>query len=70
VLSLPDNVQPISLIAEAHGFYNASAFSREFRKEFSQSPSEVRALMQAAGAQPRRRGAAGPMTLRDCLYLL
>jgi AraC-like DNA-binding protein len=45
----PSANRPISAIAEARGFHNASAFSRAFRQRFGCTPREVRhaALMGA-----------------------
>lgn len=49
----------ISPIAEACGFFDASTFSRAFRKEFGCTPGEVRAAARAGQPLLPRRGPAG-----------
>ena len=46
-LSDPANEKPIAAIAESCGFYEASTFSRIFRREFGATPSDVRAASRA-----------------------
>jgi len=68
-----ENTRPVSAIAEAHGFYDPSSFSRAFRRMFSLTPSDVRAATRA-GTTPmaaRRAAAATDLaTMRDCLRAL
>lgn len=45
------DARPVAMIAEATGFYDPSAFSRAFRREFGQTPTELR-LAARAGEVP------------------
>lgn len=64
------DTRPIAAIAESCGFYDPSAFSRSFRREFGISPSELR-MAARSGAAPRAAGGpamkAETCTLRSCL---
>jgi len=53
LLSDATNLVPVAKIAEALCFTDASSFSRAFRREFSMSPSDVRAAC-ATGSRPAR----------------
>lgn len=57
--------RPISIIAEQWGFWDASAYSRMFKKEFGVSPSEARAggLRGVVSARP-----TDASTLRELLF--
>ncbi len=62
-LTDPAGARPIAAIAEAHGFYDPSAFSRAFRREFGMSPGEARSF----GMPVARRAHALPgPRLTDC----
>lgn len=50
-LSDPAEARAVSVIAEATGFYDPSAFSRAFRREFGLTPSELR-IAARAGETP------------------
>ncbi len=63
-LTDPGDGRPIAAMAEGFGFYDASAFSRAFRREFGVTPSEARAL--GAPALRLRQRAPGP-SLKDSL---
>ena len=68
-----EDTRTIGTIAEQHGFYDPSSFSRVFRRRFARPPGEVRAaaLVGLAPPPPRFGPAAGRLaTLRDCLRLL
>ena len=72
-LSDPDNRRDIHEVAEDLGFFDASTFSRIFRRVYGCTPSEVRATAAAgAAAGPVTRApAAGPATdLASILRLL
>ncbi len=58
-LTDPGNTESIQAISDGVGFFDPSAFSRAFRREFGQSPSAIR-MRAAAGevAWPRRERAA------------
>jgi AraC-like DNA-binding protein len=60
-LAEPGDVRDIVRVAEDFGFFDPSAFSRAFRREFGYSPSELRntALAGCVGA-PIRRVAGAP----------
>jgi AraC-like DNA-binding protein len=63
-LTDPSDGRSIAAVAEDYGFYDASAFSRTFRREFGMSPREVR----ASGAPAwRPRPLAPAQRLKDCL---
>ncbi|MBX9698661.1 MAG: helix-turn-helix domain-containing protein [Acetobacteraceae bacterium] len=63
-LTDPSNHHPVAAIAEEYGFYDASAFSRAFRRAFGSSPTDAR----ASGAPARSIRPAGPgNSLIDCL---
>ncbi|MBC9207961.1 helix-turn-helix domain-containing protein [Roseomonas aerophila] len=60
----------IATIAAAHGFADASTFSRSFRREFGVTPTEVRAAVQSGVmVKPRAKPvfAADALTLQACL---
>lgn len=69
----PVDTRTISAIAEAHGFYDPSSFSRVFRRKFALTPGDVRAAAQAgvavAGAK-RATATIGRATLHDWLRAL
>ena len=60
-LANPDNLRDIHEVAEDLGFFDASAFSRIFRREYGCTPSEVRsaALAELSETPLRRPGLAG-----------
>jgi AraC-like DNA-binding protein len=67
----PADTRPIAAIAEANGFFDASSFSRSFRRNFGATPGEVRAAAQTGGAPPPVLPAtlrAEQLSLRDCLH--
>ncbi|WP_431267579.1 helix-turn-helix transcriptional regulator [Dankookia sp. P2] len=71
-LANPDNQRGIHEVAEDLGFFDASAFSRTFRREYGCTPSEVRSAAVAglSDASPRRPGRTGPAgSLTDLLQL-
>ncbi|MFC7691288.1 helix-turn-helix transcriptional regulator [Paeniroseomonas aquatica] len=74
-LANPDNQRGIHEVAEDLGFFDASAFSRIFRREYGCTPSEVRSAAVAglsdASPQrsPRPRGAVAVASLTDLLQL-
>ena len=58
-LADPDNARDIHEIAEDLGFFDASAFSRTFRREYGCKPSDVRAAaLSGAGNIPLRQAPA------------
>jgi AraC-like DNA-binding protein len=58
-LSDPSNMREIIKVAEDFGFFDPSAFSRAFRREFDYSPSQLRQTAQSGWvAAPIRRAAA------------
>jgi AraC-like DNA-binding protein len=70
-LSEPSDTRDIVRIAEEFGFYDASTFSRAFRREFGLTPSEVRLAAQAGRySPPARRAAAAPTGFTDLLRQL
>ena len=60
----PADTRPIAVIAEDYGFYDASTFSRTFRREFGMSPTDAR-MAGAPIARPRQL--APGRSLKDCL---
>ena len=60
-LANPDNLRDIHEVAEDLGFFDASAFSRIFRREYGCTPSVVRsaALAELSETPLRRPGLAG-----------
>lgn len=72
-LADPDNLRDIHEVAEDLGFFDASAFSRTFRREFGCAPSDVRAAARAGVGEIalRRPCGLGQMhTLSDLLRTL
>ncbi|MBR0649144.1 helix-turn-helix domain-containing protein [Roseomonas terrae] len=69
-LSNPAEERPISLLAEACGFYEPSTFSRTFRREFGVTPSDLRAASRAGeapGGTWKPSMGADFRSLSDCL---
>ena len=70
-LSDPCETRDIQRIAEEFGFYDASTFSRIFRREFGMTPTELRrAALVGHRAAPRRPGAAAAPRFADILRAL
>jgi AraC-like DNA-binding protein len=60
-LSSPEDTRDINRIAEELGLFDASSFSRVFRREFDYSPTELRMIAQSGGiVAPIARGDMGP----------
>lgn len=57
-LADPEERRDVLRIAEAVGFFDPSAFSRAFRREFGTSPSDLRRMNATAGQVTHRSGAA------------
>ena len=66
-LTDPLDTRRISSIGEAYGFFDASSFSRAFRREFGVSPGDLR----ASGTAPQRARLPplDGLSLKDCLRL-
>lgn len=65
-LSDPANMREIIKVAEDFGFFDPSAFSRAFRREFDYSPTRLRQMSQSGWvAAPIRKG--GGLALRHDL---
>ncbi len=70
-LSEPDDPRDIVRIAEETGFYDASTFSRSFRRAFGRSPSEVRHAARAGQRRaPVSRAMAEASRFTEILRLL
>lgn len=70
-LSRPDEARDIIRIAEEFGFYDASTFSRAFRRAFGRTPSEVREAGRGGrAAAPVSRSMAQASRFTDILRLL
>ena len=72
-LADPDNQRDIHAVAEDLGFYDASTFSRTFRREYGCTPSEVRATALAGTGDipPIRADVRPPMdSLTEVLRIL
>lgn len=60
-LSDPSNTREIIKVAEDFGFFDPSAFSRAFRREFDYSPTQLRQTAQSGWvAAPIRKGSGLP----------
>jgi AraC-like DNA-binding protein len=62
LLEDPREHRPIQQIAQAVGFFDASVFSRAFRRAHHASPGQLRGASLAG--KPLPRGAAGPTPRR------
>lgn len=69
-LSDPDNRRDIHDVAEDLGFFDASTFSRIFRRLYGCTPSQVRATAQAGGATGTLRREAPPGAPTDLATIL
>lgn len=70
-LSRPDDARGVGNIAEEFGFYDASTFSRAFRRAFGHTPSEVREAARAGrSAAPVSRSMADASRFTEILRLL
>lgn len=69
-LSDPEDRREIIRIAEDCGFFDASGFSRAFRREFGHSPSEARLIALATGAPASIRRARCAQPPRDFVSAL
>ncbi|MBS7811411.1 helix-turn-helix domain-containing protein [Roseococcus pinisoli] len=59
-LSDPSNTRDIIKVAEDFGFFDPSAFSRAFRREFDYSPTQLRQAAQSGWVAAPIRKRAGP----------
>jgi AraC-like DNA-binding protein len=66
----PSDRRDIMRIAEAHDFYDASTFSRAFRREFGATPTEVRRAAQAGERSAPIRPAAATQGFAEILRTL
>lgn len=64
-LADPLNTSEIIKVAEDFGFFDPSAFSRAFRREFDYSPTQLRQTAQSSWVAAPIRKAAGPQAIRD-----
>lgn len=70
-LSDAEDARQVAAIGEACGFFDASTFSRAFRREFGVTPTDLRAAARAGMPPPQPAG--GPVmpaeasTLKSCL---